>query len=181
MTVQTLADILIGVALIGWISYRQMTWRAVSGSRMWKMPAALAVVGVVMLAQTKSIHPLTVLDIVLLLVELVIALAVGALMGRIAVFRTRRAVESDKGDTHLSAQGVESVVESRTGWFGLALWIVLIAVRIGIDVLAVQMGAVLATATGVILLMVAANRAARVLVLVQRVSRNTGAASMIKA
>jgi hypothetical protein len=54
----------------------------------------------------------------------------------------------------------------------LALWIVMILVRIGIDVVATDLGSVLATTTGVILVMIAANRVARVGVLFARLQKS---------
>jgi hypothetical protein len=192
MTTQTVANILIGVALIGWMLYRQMTWRVFAAARMWKMPAILAVVGVIMLAQTKSQAPISTLDIAILVVELAISLGIGAVMGRIAGFRIRPVRDEDRrgqddrggrrGDraeptTFAAADGTLSVLESRTGWVGLILWVVLIIVRIGIDFGAVQLGATLVTSTGVILLAVAANRIARVLVISQRVERLIAATS----
>lgn len=183
MTIQTLANILIGVALVGWIVYRQLTWRIVSVSRMWRLPLIMAGVGVVMLAQTKDAHRISAMDLAVLIVELVISLGVGALMGRIAVFRPReisaderrerrdRRDRDGRGDPRERrlTDGTETVLETRTGWLGLVLWIVLIAVRIGLDVVASHMGAALVTATGVILLMIAANRVARVFVFAARV------------
>lgn len=184
MTIQTLANILIGVALVGWIVYRQLTWRIVSVSRMWRLPLIMAGVGVVMLAQTKDAHRISAMDLAVLIVELVISLGVGALMGRIAVFRPRvisaderrerrdrrdRDGRGDSRERRLGTDGTETVLETRTGWLGLVLWIALIAVRIGVDVVASNMGAVLVTATGVILLMIAANRVARVFVFAARV------------
>lgn len=193
---QTLANILIGVALVGWIVYRQLTWRVVSISRMWRLPLIMGGVGIVMLAQTKDVHRISAMDLAVLIVELVISLGVGALMGRIAVFRPRSIRPGDPGDPlrhggvrmdrrderrddrryrrdrapeRYNADGTETVLETRTGWLGLVLWIVLIGVRIGVDAAAMNMGAVVATATGVILLMIAANRIARVFVFAARV------------
>lgn len=180
MTIQTLANILIGVALVGWIVYRQLTWRIVSVSRMWRLPLIMAGVGLVMLAQTKDAHRISAMDLAVLIVELVISLGVGALMGRIAVFRPREISADERRDRRdrdgrgdprerRLTDGTETVLETRTGWLGLVLWIVLIAVRIGLDVVASHMGAALVTATGVILLMIAANRVARVFVFAARV------------
>lgn len=166
MTMQTLANIAIGLALVGYILYRQMTWRVVSRSRLWRMPVVLGAIGIVMIGQSKGAHLLTFIDAAAFVVELAISLGVGALMGRLATIRS---------------SGSESVTESRTGWLGLGLWVVLILIRVGIDIAATQLGAVLVTTTGVILIMVAANRAMRALVLVQRVDRTAGARSMIDA
>jgi uncharacterized membrane protein len=185
MTMQTVSNILIGVLLVGWMLYRQMTWRVFSVTRMWRMPAILAVIGVVTIAQAKSSTAITTLDIVVLIVELAISLAVGALMGRIAVFRTRPAQGDDRlgsqnsggrrdraePTTFAASDGTRSVLESRTGWVGLILWVVLVIIRVGIDFGADQLGATLVTSTGVILLAVAANRIARVLVISQRAGR----------
>lgn len=201
VTIQTIANILIGVALIGWILYRQFTWRIISISRMWRMPLIMGGVGIVMLSQTKDVHQISAVDLAVLIVELVISLAIGALMGRIAVFRSRNIHPGDPGDplAHgrggrrdgrrgdrsmtggrddaservLNADGTETVLETRTGWLGLVLWIVMIGVRVGVDAAATNMGSVLAAATGVILVMVAANRIARVFVFAARVQKST--------
>jgi hypothetical protein len=53
----------------------------------------------------------------------------------------------------------------------MILWFVLIAVRVGMDVLASNMGDKLATSTGIILILLAANRIARVGVLAYRLER----------
>lgn len=192
MTIQSLADILIGLAVVGWIVYRQLTWRIVSISKMWKMPLILGVIGIAMLAQGKGGHPITAIDIAVLAVELVVSVGIGLVMGRLAVFRTRTIRPGEPGDPRLSRRdhhrdggqtryvaqaeepvlnpdGSMTVLENRTGWLGLVLWIVLILVRIGMDAVAVELGSVLATATGVILVMVAANRAARVFIIAARV------------
>lgn len=197
MTMQTLANIAIGLALVGYILYRQMTWRVVSRSRLWRMPIVLGAIGIVLIGQSKGTHLLTFIDAAAFVVELAISLGVGALMGRLATIRqcsvpargtepARSEVRDRRrdrraGETFRAADGSESVMESRTGWLGLGLWIVLILLRVGIDIAATQLGAVLVTATGVILIMVAANRAMRALVLVQRVDRTAGARSMIEA
>lgn len=194
MTIQTIANILIGLALVGWILYRQLTWSIISISRMWRMPLIMGGVGIVMLSQTKDVHQISAVDLAVLIVELVISLAIGALMGRIAVFRSRDIHPGDPGDPlargrgsrreerrggsgnnpqrMLNADGTETVLETRTGWLGLVLWIVMIGVRVGIDMIAADLGSVLAAATGVILVMVAANRVARVFVFAARVQKS---------
>ena len=73
--------------------------------------------------------------------------------------------------------GATSPPTSRsTGALGLVLWVVVIVVRLGIDVLAGMAGAHLAASTGVILLMFAANRAARAAVFASRLDRHATAA-----
>lgn len=156
MSVQLLANIVIGLALVGFLAFRQTTWRYLDPARVWRMPLIMAVVGVVVLAQTKA--PITTIDIVFLGIEALISVAVGLSMGSITTFRTV-STPDEKGRT----------LQSRTGWFGAGLWLVLIAVRIGLDVLGGHMGAHLLTSTGAVLLMLAINRAARALVLDQRI------------
>lgn len=205
MTIQTIANILIGFILVAWIVWRQLQWQIVSISRMWRLPLIIGIVGVVMLSQQKDMHRLSVVDVAVLVIEMVISLGIGAVMGKIAVFRPRNIRPGDPGDPlngrgigrrdHadarrddrgfdrrddrdrvervLNADGTETVLESRTGWLGLALWIVMILVRVGIDAIASDMGSVLAAATGVILVMIAANRLARTFVFATRVQKST--------
>jgi len=197
VTIQTIANILIGFILVAWIVWRQLQWQIVSISRMWRLPLIIGIVGVVMLSQQKDIHRLSAVDVAVLVVELVISLGIGAVMGKIAVFRPRNIRPGDPGDPLngpgsgrrdrlaggsadrdrvervLNADGTETVLESRTGWLGLALWIVMILVRVGIDAIASDMGSVLAAATGVILVMIAANRLARTFVFATRVQKST--------
>jgi hypothetical protein len=196
VTIQTIANILIGFILVAWIVWRQLQWRIVSISRMWRLPLIIGIVGVAMLSQQKNIHLLSAVDVAVLVIELVISLGIGAVMGKIAVFRPRNIRPGDPGDPLngrgsgrrdrltggddrdrvervLNADGTETVLESRTGWLGLALWIVMILVRIGIDAIASDMGSALAAATGVILVMVAANRLARTFVFAARVQKST--------
>lgn len=167
MTLQTIANVLIIVIVIGWMGYRQMQWRPVSIGRMWRMPAILGIVGLVLLVQTTKPTALTGLDLGVLAVELVVSLAIGAWMGSIAHFR-RLPQPIDIGRDRREL----ATYESRTGAWGLALWVLVIAVRIGIEVLAGMAGSHLAASTGVILLMLAANRAARTAVFATRLGRH---------
>ncbi|KHK99541.1 hypothetical protein LK09_02645 [Microbacterium mangrovi] len=163
MNLQLVGDVLLGILLLGWIGYRQTTWRPVSIAQMWRMPLVLGVVGAAMIVQTSAI--LTGVDLAFLILELVVSLGVGAWMGAIAHFR--RLPEPRP----VGSKGAVALYESRTGWLGLVLWLLVIAVRVGLDVVAVRLGAHAATTTGVILLMLAANRAARVAVFGTRLGR----------
>ncbi|MBF4608056.1 hypothetical protein [Curtobacterium sp. VKM Ac-1393] len=158
MSVQLLANVLIGVALVCFLGYRQATWQYLDPTRIWRSPMVMAIIGVVVLAQTKA--TITTVDIVFLGIEALITIGVGLSMGSITRFRTV-ATPDAKGRT----------IQSRTGWIGASLWIVLIAVRIGLDVLGGHLGAHLLTSTGTILLVLALNRAARALVIDQRIPR----------
>lgn len=170
MTIQMLGNALLIVAAIGWIGFRQMTWRPVSLGRMWRGPAIFGIIGLVLIAQTTKPAALTALDIGVLVVELAISLGIGAWMGAIAHFRLLPEpidIGKDRRDV--------ATYESRTGAWGLALWVLVIVVRVGIDVLAGMAGSHLAASTGVILLMLAANRAARTAVFAQRLGRHAAA------
>ena len=156
MSVQLLANIVIGLALVGFLAFRQATWQYLDPARIWRTPLIMAIIGVVVMAQTKA--TITTTDIVFLGIEALISIAVGLSMGSITTFRTV-STPDQKGRT----------LQSRTGWFGAGLWFVLIAVRVGLDVLGGHMGAHLLTSTGAVLLMLAINRAARALVLDQRI------------
>jgi len=176
MSIQVVVNAVLIIALVGWIAYRQLTWRPIDPGRMWRMPAILAIVGLVTISSMTKVHLLTAVDIAVLLIEIVISLGLGALMGAIAVIRpmSDTAIDAyaahqrdrDRGRRPLSVV----TLETRTGWFGLALWVLLIAVRVGIDALATMAGSELAASTGVILIMVAANRAARVAMIAHKSS-----------
>lgn len=172
MTVQTIVNGLLILLLIGWVGYRQMVWRPVSIAKMWRFPAIFAVVGLVLLAQQVNPAALTPLDLTVVAGELVLSLAVGAWMGAIAHVRPLAEPVRMGGDQRSVASH-----ESRTGALGLVLWIVVIAVRVGVDVLAAQAGSHLAAATGVIFLVFAANRAARTAVFAARLDRHAAVAA----
>jgi len=157
MTTSTLINLVIGLGLIAYICSRQLSWRLVDPARMWKLPIVLGVVGAVSVAkQTTAIHPV---DVVILGLSAVFALASGTIMGRIARFRPSPANPG--------------MVESRTGWLGVAIWIGLIAVRVALDVAGHRMGSEVAVSTGTILLVLALNRAASALVVSARQPRRS--------
>ncbi|MDP5226257.1 MULTISPECIES: hypothetical protein [Arthrobacter] len=170
MSLQMIGNVLLALALIGWIGYRQMTWRPVAISTMWRMPLIMGVVGVAMLMQTASPSALTPLDLGVLVAELVISLGIGAWMGALAHFRPLSAPRP------VGRNGAMATLESRTGALGLLLWVLVIAVRVGLDVLASMAGSQVAASTGAILLMLAANRAARTFVFAQRIATPPSAA-----
>jgi hypothetical protein len=173
VTAANIADILIAIAVLGWVIFRQLTWSVVKISRLWRMPVILGIVGIVMLAQTKSLSAIHPLDVTILVGELVLSLAVGTAMGRLATFRTRAQrpedVDHKNGEIH---NPNATVIESRTGGLGAALWIVLIAVRVGIEIaVATYIHSPLLESTGTILLVLAANRLARAFVVGYRLER----------
>jgi hypothetical protein len=172
MNISTVIDIIVALAVLCWIIYRQFTWQLVSPSRLWRMPAVIAIIGVIMLAQTKSLTVVKPIDLLILVGELVLALGLGAVMGTLAKFRTRGQRASDirqRSGVPVDFDPSVTVTESRTGGLGAALWVILIAVRIGIELLTAHyFPSALLASTGTILLVIAANRAARALVVTLR-------------
>ncbi|HMH57643.1 MAG TPA: hypothetical protein VK537_00540 [Galbitalea sp.] len=175
MNISNVTDIIIALAVLCWIIYRQLTWQLVNPSRLWRMPIIIAIIGVVMLAQTKSLTAVKPVDLLILVGELVLALGLGAAMGMLAKFRTRTQRASDvrqRSGVPVDFDPSVTVTESRTGGLGAALWIVLIALRVGIELLTAHyFPSALLASTGTILLVVAANRAARALVVGMRMER----------
>jgi hypothetical protein len=175
MNISTVSDILIALAVLCWIIYRQFTWQLVNPSRLWRMPIIIAIVGLAMLAQTKSITDVSPVDLLILAGELALSLGLGAFMGTLAKFRTRAQRASDirqRRGVPVDFDPSITVTESRTGGLGAALWIVLIVVRIGIELLTAHyFPSALLASTGTILLVIAANRAARALVVSTRMER----------
>ncbi|MFK4791610.1 hypothetical protein [Microbacterium sp. ZW T5_56] len=160
---QLLFNALVIILLIGYIGYRQTQWRAFEPGRIWRGPIILAVVGLGYLAYTTT--AIGTLDIAVLVLELAISVGIGALMGAIATFRPLTAEDRVRDPRAQWA--------SRTGAVGIVLWVAMIAVRIGIDVLAGMAGSHLATSTGVILLVFAANRAGRAITMGARLQKLT--------
>ena len=172
MNVQTLTNAILILVLIGWVGYRQMVWRPVSIAKMWRFPAIMSVVGLVLIVQQVKPSSLTPLDLAVVAGELVLSLAVGAWMGGIAHFRPLESPIQVGRDARYIA-----TYESRTGVLGIVLWALVIAVRVGVDVLASMAGSHLGTATGVIFLVFAANRAARTAVFSARLDRHAALAA----
>lgn len=175
MTTSNVTDIIIAIALVVWIMYRQFTWQLASLAKLWKMPVILAAVGILMLAQSQSLTAITPIDIGILAVELIISLGLGAAMGSMARFRARPQTAADVASRRNPSGAFNpavTVIESRTGALGAALWLVLIAIRIGIEIAVNHyFYSAFLSSTGTILLVVAANRVARALVVAGRMER----------
>ncbi len=172
MTATNVVEALLGLALIVWICIRQLTWMPVDVARMWRMPVILAVIGIVTLVETGRGDRFTGTDVALLLIEAAAAIVTGAAMGFIAVFRPI----SQQGLARVAAMSRPPAVpptrESRTGWLGIVLWVVLIGVRIGLGLWGHSLGSAIVESSGVILLSVALNRAVRILVFGFRLDRH---------
>ena len=183
MNTDTLLNIAIGVALLVWISYRQLSWTPVIPERMWRMPAILAIVGVVLIART-GLSEVTGTDVAVLALETVVSLALGAVMGVLAHFRPmpEDALQRWSASNAVSRRphtGAAPILETRNGWFGMALWLVLIATRVVGEVWAHSVGSAMLMSTGVILLTVALNRGVRILVITRRAQRHPAMAARV--
>lgn len=150
MDLHSIVTPLIALAVIGLLIWRQLRWRDFDPARVLRLPIVLGAIGLLELANLHGAI-VTAIDGTLLAIELLMSIGIGAAMGRLAVFR--------------SAPNGSGALQTRTGWVGASLWIVLIAVRIGFDVLGSSLGAHLLTQTGVILVLLAASRATAALVI----------------
>jgi hypothetical protein len=172
MSIVNIGEALLGLALVVWICYRQLNWTAVDISRMWRMPLILGLVGIITLVSSGSKVALTGIDLGLLALELAVAVVTGVLMGWVAVFRPISDKSLAAWRARRRSDGPEPTTETRTGWIGLVLWVVLIAVRVGLGFWGHSLGSALAESSGVILLVVGVNRAVRTLVFSMRHDRH---------
>ncbi|QDP97560.1 hypothetical protein FOE78_18035 [Microlunatus elymi] len=158
MTPSTILPILIGLALLIFISVRQMSWTKVNAASMLKLPMIMALVGLVLAAQTFD-HPGALhvhgADLVLIAAEAGVAVVGGLLMGRMTQIDT-----------------INGVTQSRLRPAGLAVWFGFIAIRIGGEVLAHADHLALASSTPLILFMVAIVKATQALTVRERVARH---------
>ncbi|MFF3064169.1 hypothetical protein ACFVQ3_06405 [Oerskovia sp. NPDC057915] len=173
MNPEHLEPALIAVAVLCWLGYRQTTWRAVS-ARMWTLPAVLGAIGLLALSSAVAVRP-NGLDLVVVTAELVVSVGVGAVIGAMTSFRTidpaAAPATGPAARRRARAAAAGATLEARAGWVALALWVALIVARLVTGMLAGAAGAHLAASAGVILLLLAANRAARVLVVTARAGR----------
>jgi hypothetical protein len=160
---QIIINVLIAVVVIAWIGGRQLTWRPVTPQALWTLPAIITGAGVVLTASQVKPAAFTPFAVGVLAAEIVLSVGLGVLMGAIARFRRDAAVPGRQA----------SEWETRTGWLGMALWVVLIGLRVGMDVWADAAGAgELLVATGTIVLVVGINRLTRSAVIAYRLSRH---------
>lgn len=156
MSTQTILTILIGIAVLIFISFRQMRWQ--QPARQVRMPLILAVVGVIQAVNTWNnalLSKLSVMDFALIGIELCFAVLGGWLMGRLSQVAT-----------------VNGSTQTRLRPVGLAVWFGFIALRIGMATLGGFLGAALASNAAVILFMVAIVKGIQVLVVRERIARH---------
>lgn len=150
MTMQMLGMAALALAVVALLILRQLRWTRFDAARALRLPIVLGALGLVEVATSARTETLTAADLTLLAAELAVALAVGAGMGRLTVFR-------------LSPTST-GTWETRTGWLGAALWLVLVVVRIGISTAGPALGAHVAAASGVSLVLLAATRGTTALI-----------------
>lgn len=173
MVPQNLVSIVLVLAALVWLSIRQTTWSPVSPDRLFRGPLILGIVGAVMIVSNGQAAAFDATDIALLVLELVVGAAVGAVIGLVAHLRPL----SDAGRRAWEAKSarrpgaVEPRFEARNGWLGLTLWLALIAARIAFGIWESSTGGHLAQAGGVILILLAANRVVRSAVILWRAPR----------
>ncbi|HEY2643346.1 MAG TPA: hypothetical protein VGI56_06320 [Galbitalea sp.] len=172
MPYQTVIYSVLAIAVLAWVIYRQMTWQLVTPSRVFRMPVIFAIIGVFELTQVKGVTTVTGIDALIVAGELVLSLGVGAAMGFMAHFRTRPQRQSDvvtRSNPTASFDPSITVIESKTGVWGAVLWVLVIAVRVGVEFGARGIDhSALISATGLILILLAANRLARGFVMLRR-------------
>jgi len=156
MSTQTILTILIGIALLIFISFRQMRWQ--QPGRQLRMPFIMGIIGVVEAVSTWNdalLRKLSVTDFALIGIELCFAVLGGWLMGRLSEVAT-----------------VNGSTQARLRPVGLVVWFGFIAIRIGMAALGGFLGAALASNTAVILFMVAIVKGIQVLMVRERISRH---------
>lgn len=176
MTVQELGTIVLVIAIVVWLGVRQTTWRAISPSRVWRMPAIVGLIGVGELVTSKPPIRLDSAELGMLLIELVLGAGVGAAIG---VFAHLRPVSQASLDAHAARAAARGnpvhegapEFETRNGVLGLVLWFALMAARVGLVFGAQSLGVHTIQSSGVILLMLAVNRLARSAVILSRAQR----------
>jgi hypothetical protein len=157
MQIDSIATVLLALAVVALLIWRQLRWRTFDPARALRLPIVLGAIGLLDLAQLHGAR-ITALDGTLFAIELLMSVGIGAAMGRLSVFRPAPAA---------------GALQVRTGPLGASLWIVLIAVRVAFDAVGAALGAHLLTQTGVILVLLAASRATAALVVRAREPHRT--------
>jgi hypothetical protein len=156
---QTVISLAVAVVIIAFVTYRQSRWVPVRLGKMLRMPIIFVVVGVLEVPSSLKQLPagwhLDTLDVVVIAVELVLALGVGWLMGRLAEIRI-----------------IDGILSSRLGRRGIAVWLGFIAVRVGLGFAAVAWSAPLAALPATIFFVVAVIKSTQLVVVRERVAAN---------
>jgi hypothetical protein len=164
MSAESVLPILAGLAVLVFVSVRQMTWQTVRLGQLMKLPLIMLAIGVITTANAFShgnAPHFGAADAMIISVELVAAVVGGWLMGRLTQIAT-----------------IDGRTMSRLRPLGLATWIGFIALRIGFAVIAHVLGAGLASGTETILFMVAIVKATQGLTIRERVNRHASPAAV---
>jgi len=156
MSTQTILTIVIGLAVLIFISFRQMRFQ--QPARQARMPIVLGAIGVIEAFSTWNnglLGKLSALDFALIGVEACLAVLGGWLMGRLSEVAT-----------------VNGSTQARLRPAGLAVWLGFIALRVGMATLGRFLGAELADNVAVILFMVAIVKGVQVLVVREQIARH---------
>jgi hypothetical protein len=151
-------QVVIGIAVVGWVLYNQLRVRQFTARRL-RLAGILGIVGLVEVASTAGAHPVSVVGWTLLVTGLVIGAALGLLRAATVKLWVRDGAVYTQGHAMTAA-----------------LWIVGIAIHLGLDVLA---GAIAPTANAVnsssVLLFIAVGLGVQGLVTMQRARALPGA------
>jgi hypothetical protein len=154
---ETFETVAVAVLVIGFVTYRQTRWVPVKLSKLLRMPVIFAVAGALQIPSSLKQLPrgwhLDALDVAVISGELVLALVVGWLMGRMT-----------------EIANVRGVTSSRLGGWGIAVWLIFIAVRIGLGVVASAWSAPLAALPVTVFFVVAAVKLAQLVVVRERLA-----------
>ncbi|HEY9290766.1 MAG TPA: hypothetical protein VIP98_05755 [Microlunatus sp.] len=154
----TIFSILAGLAILIFISVRQMRWQRVTTAAMMKMPVILAIIGMVTAAQTFDAPGALRFgtgDVALIAAEVAVAVLGGWLMGRMTQIAT-----------------IDGSTRSRLTAVGLLVWFGFLAIRIGGEVLAHVDHLPLASSAPLVLFMIAIVKAAQAVTVRERVNRH---------
>lgn len=125
---------LLVIAMLALILRQQLRWRTVA--RMQRIGTVLSVIGVVLVLQEIAQARIAPVALGYLVLTVAFAIAAGLVMGLVSTVRS----------------GADGALEMRGGWWGLALWVVYIAVRVAMSVAVVVLtGSQSSRTTGLIL------------------------------
>lgn len=140
---------------IGFLIVRRFFWRPADPEKLLRFPVYLIGIGVVWtIWEVVKGEPLTLLAVAIACAEIALVSLTGAAMGSMTQFRKRN-----------------GVLSYRLAPYGLVLWGVFIAIRIGSFVLAGKIGASLLDTNSAIMISFGINRLANSLVLRRRIER----------
>ncbi|GAA2752296.1 hypothetical protein [Amnibacterium kyonggiense] len=149
MSLQPFAIAALALLVVALLVWRQLRWTRFDASRVLRLPVVLGALGLVEIATSTTVR-LEAVDVAVLAAEVAVAVGIGAAMGARTVFRP--------------SPTAPGAWEARTGAVGAALWLVIIAMRIGVSVAGPAIGVHAATSAGVSLLVLAAARGATALI-----------------